>query len=184
METSAPHSGDPLTAVMPPGRSLESLSLGEKIESMLQLLESCNSRDRLRLLRGAGGAFGHKVQPGFLPQVVAPQAPTVGGKPKAPRQPKSVKSAEQRSIDKQIKDINVQILAASKESGARLQPGHPLLVSRQRLFHVKRGEEASGCASPSEAEHQDPRGLAASGYAEEILQVDQRQTTQVPHSGA
>jgi len=116
---------------------------GDAVASISRALNGLSGRDRLRALRAVAGEFGHRVLPGNGTQgpVRNVQVPAVGARPKAPRQPQSTKSAEQKSIDTQIKELNSLIKRKSVVQGGRLSEDDPLLVQRRYLFRVKHGKE-------------------------------------------
>jgi len=145
------HQGDAGGSLTAP--AINSLSFGEKFELMAEILGSVSSKDRLRLLKGSAGLFGHRVMPGSAsPVLQVPQAPKVGQRPKAPAQPKS-SDAKQKRINAEIRELNSQIKRESAKVGSRLSESHDLMQARQRLFRAKRGKEASAFSSDTEEEH-------------------------------
>jgi len=113
--------------------------IGGAISSILAVLEGLSGRDRLRALRACAGAHGHRVLPGngtFGP-TPARGVPAVGSRPMAPAQPRSSKSAEQKKIDAEIRELNSRIKAKSAACGERLSETDPLIERRQWLFRVK-----------------------------------------------
>jgi len=67
--------------------------------------------------------------------------PQVGGKPKAPQQLRSRKSAKQKEIDSQIKELNSKIKEKSAVNKERLSEKDPLIEQRQCLFRAKHERE-------------------------------------------
>jgi len=138
-------SNDQLTErkVVPLAPDPSCLSFGEKFQLMTEILDSCGGKDKLKLLRSLAGQNGHRVLPGLGTQpVVAPNAIRVSSRPKTTSQPKSSKSALQRKIDIEIKELNSKIKIESGKLGGRLSETHPLIQQRLQLFRVKHESEA------------------------------------------
>lgn len=132
-----------IESLIPHGET-NAVSLGNAIVTILNVLEGLSGRDRLKALRAVSGSFGHRVLPGLGTWT----APVTGGvkvdqRPKAPEQPRSTKSAKQKDIDRQIKELNSQIKSKAASQGSRLKENDPLLARRQHLFRVKHGREAN-----------------------------------------
>jgi len=109
-----------------------------------KILNGLSGRDRLRALRAAAGEFGHRVLPGTGTQGTQSRlasVPSVGGRVRSPPQPRSSKSAEQKEIDAQIKELNSLIKRKSVALGERLSETDPLIERRRYLFRVKHGKE-------------------------------------------
>jgi hypothetical protein len=125
------------------------LSFGDAVAAITNVLEGLSGRDRFRALRAASGVFGHRVLPGNGTQgnSRSVNVPAVGGRPKAPSQPRSSKSAEQKRIDDKIRELNSQIKRKSAANGERLSETDPLIEQRRCLFRAKHGKE-NGSPTP------------------------------------
>jgi hypothetical protein len=120
-------------------------SYGVAVASISRILQGLSGKDRLRALRAVSGEFGHRVLPGLGTQgpIRNLSVPPVGSRPKAPIQPRSTKTAEQKRIDSKIKELNSKIKEKSAHLGVPLSETDILLRERQRLFRAKHGKEAS-----------------------------------------
>jgi len=115
------------------------------ISLMAKVLDGLSSKDRLRAIRAAAGLYGHRVMPGNgtwgTPAPRSVQVPNVGGRPKVPAQPRSSKSAKQKKIVAEIREVNSQIKEKSVALGERLPMADPLLERRSHLFRALHGRE-------------------------------------------
>jgi hypothetical protein len=123
--------------------------IGQAYSSVRKVLLGLSGRDRLAILRMAAGEFGHRVLPGLGTAMQLPYIPKVGQKPKAPAQPKSSKTAEQKEIQAKIKEINLQIKAKSIKDRKPLPKEDALIQDRNRLFRALHDEENSSIVPQS-----------------------------------
>jgi hypothetical protein len=140
---------------VPPDR----FSFGEGVERISEVLKGLSGRDRLRALRAVAGEYGHRVMPGlgtYTNNPASSRVARVGGRPVAPQQPRSTKSAKQKQIDSEIKELNSKIKEKSAAQGGPLPKEDPLLERRQRLFRAKHEREAGPLAPHSGASGSHP----------------------------
>jgi hypothetical protein len=107
------------------------------------------AKKRLPMLKAVAGACGHRVIPGtgLSTNGRYPSVPKIGSKAKSPSVSKSYKTAEQRKIESEIKEVNSKIKERSKRSGKKLDAEDPLLLERNCLFRDLQGLK-TGVKSP------------------------------------
>jgi hypothetical protein len=110
--------------------------MGAAFEQTRLILDKLGTSERLKLLRGLAGLYGHRVLPGTGagPQSGPARSIKMGFVPKGPSTPKSQKSAEQIEIQKKIRLINKRIATEGKSLGKRLPDDHALIIERNQLF--------------------------------------------------
>jgi len=112
---------------------------GRSYASLLGILSEVPAGRRLDLLKAVAGSLGHRVLPGLgLVQPNQPSVRVTRRMPKAPAQPKSLKSAKQKEMESKIKLCNSKISEESSKIGAKLPGSHPLIEERQQLFRSLR----------------------------------------------
>jgi hypothetical protein len=77
--------------------------------------------------------------------------PVVGKIPRGVSQPASTKSALQKRLNSEIRELNSQIKEKSVLEKRRLPEEDPLIQKRYQLFRVKREREGHMLAPPSGA---------------------------------
>lgn len=111
-------------------------AIGEAFTETMKIFSKINASERLQLLKAIGGTYGHRVLPGLGLGIPQAGVPLVRGRPKAPPQRQSRKSALQLEIEAKIKSLNDKIKVESSRIGQRLKEEHPLIQERYQLFRA------------------------------------------------
>jgi hypothetical protein len=117
--------------------------LGRAYSAGMTILDGLSGKDRLKLLKALASSSGHRVLPGLGTWSPAQSVgvPMVGKRPKAAEQPKSTKSALQKRLDSEIKEVILQIKEKSVREKRRLPQEDPLIKKRYQLFREKHERE-------------------------------------------